>query len=189
MAILNVLWVGLGATIVLFPAATAALFEAMHELASGREPGVRDFLVNVRRRFIGGWAWALLGAAVSTIVGVNVAFYLSAGDALGWVAAIVVVIGSLLAVSLLYVWPFVFLQAEGGLGRAIRNALLTTVAAPLFSLTLFAIVAVALVASAVLVVPLIALAPALVCLIASRAVTDRLRAFGKLPAEPVLEAE
>jgi uncharacterized membrane protein YesL len=159
----------------------------MHDLASGDAPGVRDFLRAVRVRFLAAWAWAAWSAAVVAVVVANVAFYLDAGGSLQVVAGAVGVVGILLAVSVLYVWPFVFLQSDGGLGRAIRNSILTSLAAPFFSLTIALLLAVVVVASFVLVLPLGLFTPGFVCLVASHAVSNRLRAFGKLPALPVLE--
>lgn len=179
---INLIWMGLALTIVLLPAATAALFESMHGLAAGRSPGIRDYLGLVRRRFFGGWVWAAWAAAVITIVGANIGFHADPAGSPSWLSAVFVVLGALLGVSLLYVWPFVFLQPDASIVRAIRNSLLLVLAAPLFALVLAGLTVLLLAVSAVLVLPLAVAAPSLVCLIASHAVTDRLRAFGRLPA-------
>jgi uncharacterized membrane protein YesL len=189
VAPINLAWVGLSLTVILFPPATAALFESMHELASGRSPGIRDFVGAVRRRFVGGWAWALWGAAGLTIVGLNVRFDPDLTDPRAWLSAAIAVIGILFGVSLLYVWPFVFLQPEGGLRRAIRNSLLTTLAAPLFAIVLALLLAVVVAVGAVLILPLALVIPGLICLVASHAVSDRLRAWSKLPPRPAEVAD
>ncbi len=98
-----------------------------------------------------------------------------------WLSAAFVVLGVLFGVSLLYVWPFMFRQTEGGLVRAIRNSILAVLAAPLFALTLAVAIVVLAAASAILILPLAVFLTALLGLIATHAVTDRLRAFGKLP--------
>ena len=190
VAPINLAWVGLSVTVVLFPPATAALFESMHELASGRSPGIRDFVGAVRRRFIGGWVWALWGAAGLTIVGLNVRFDPHLTDLRAWLSAAIAVIGILFGVSLLYVWPFVFLQPDGGLRRAIRNSLLAALAAPLFAIVLAVLLALVVAVGAVLILPLALVIPGLICLVASHAVSDRLRAWSKLPPRPLpLEAD
>lgn len=182
VAPINLAWVGLSLTVVLFPPATAALFESMHELASGRSPGIRDYVGSVRRRFVGGWAWALWGAAGLTIAGANVRFDPDLADPRAWLSAAVAVLGILFGVSVLYVWPFVFLQPDGGLGRAIKNSILATLAAPLFAIVLAMLLALLIAAGAVLILPLALVIPGLICLVASHAVTDRLRAWSKIPA-------
>jgi uncharacterized membrane protein YesL len=187
VAPINLAWAGLGLTIVLLPPATAALFESMHELASGRSPGIRDYIGAVRRRLVDGWAWALWSAAGLTIVGVNVGLYPDLTDLRAWLSAVVAVIGVLFGVSALYVWPLVLLQPDGGLLRAIRNSILMTLAAPLFAVVLAILLALIVAIGAVLVLPLVLVLPGLVCLVASHAVTDRLRAWGKIPPRPLTE--
>jgi uncharacterized membrane protein YesL len=187
VAVLNLAWLGLSLTIVLFPPATVALFESMDELASGRIPGPRDFLGAVRRRFLGAWLWALWAIAGMTVVTVNVRYWGDAGGALVWVAATFVVLGLLFGVSLLYVWPFVFRQQDGGLLRAIRNSILTVLAAPLFAISIAVIVVLVVALSAVVILPLAVFTSGLLGLIATRAVTERLRAFGKLPPRPAVD--
>jgi uncharacterized membrane protein YesL len=187
VAPLNLAWLGLGLTVVLLPPATAALFESMHELASGSTPGIGDFLRSVRRRFLGAWLWALWAAAGLTVVGLNVRLDLDPSSPAAWVSASVAVLGVLYVVSLLYVWPFVFLQEGGGLVRAIRNSVLAVLAAPLFAVTLGVLLVLLVVAGTVLILPLAVAVPGLVALVASHAVTDRLRAFGKLSPRSLAE--
>jgi uncharacterized membrane protein YesL len=177
---LNLAWFGLSLTVVLLPPATVALFESMDELASGRTPGLREYFAFVRRRFLRAWAWALWAIAGVTVASVNVQYWNDTGGSLVWLSAASAVIGVLFVVSLLYVWPFVFRQTEGGLARAIRNSILAVLAAPLFALTLAVAIAALVAVSAVLILPLAVFLTALLGLIATHAVTDRLRAFGKL---------
>lgn len=188
VAPINLAWVGLSLTVVLLPPATAALFESMHELAAGRTPGIRDYLGSVRRRFIGSWLWALWAAAGLTIAGVNVRFDPDPAEPGAWLAAAVAVLGILFGVSVLYVWPFVFLQPDGGLLRAIRNSLFSVLAAPLYAIVLAGLLALIVAAGAVLILPLALVVPGLICLVASHAVTDRLRAWRKIPPRPSEEA-
>jgi uncharacterized membrane protein YesL len=188
VAPINLAWAGLGLTLVLLPPATAALFESMHDLASGRTPGIRDYVGAVRRRFVEAWAWALWGAAGLTIVGANVRLYPDPTDPRAWLSAAVAVLGLLFGVSLLYVWPFMLLQPDGGLLRAIRNSIFATLGAPLFAIVIALLLALIVAAGAVLILPLVLVVPGLICLVASHAVTDRLRAWGKLPPRPSVEA-
>lgn len=187
VGVLNLAWLGLSVTVILLPPATVALFESMDELASGRIPGIREFFVFVRRRFVGAWLWALWAIAGITIASVNIRYWNATGGSLAWLSAAFAVLGVLFGVSLIYVWPFVFRQSEGGLVRAIRNSILAVLAAPVFALTLaVAVVAIAAV-SAVLILPLAVFLTALLGLIATHAVTDRLRAFGKLPPRSAVD--
>jgi|EndMetStandDraft_8_1072994.scaffolds.fasta_scaffold255456_1 uncharacterized membrane protein YesL len=184
---LNLAWAGFSLTIVLFPAATAALFESMHELAHGRSQGIHGYVGAVRRRFVASWLWAFWCIGGLTIVFVNFRFYDTSTGSLSWLAAAVVVLGALFAVSVLYVWPFVFRQSSGGILRALRNSALAVLAAPLFALTLAVLLMLIVGVSAVLILPLAVFTPAFICLVAAHAVTDRLRAFGKLSIDPATD--
>jgi uncharacterized membrane protein YesL len=188
VAPINLAWAGLGLTLVLLPPATAALFESMSELAAGRTPGIRDYVGAVRRRLVDGWAWALWGAAGMTVLGVNVRFYPEPADPRAWLSAAVAVLGVLFGVSVLYVWPLLLVQPDGGLLRAIRNSIFVTLGAPLFAIVIALLLALCLAVAAVLILPLVLVVPGLICLVASHAVTDRLRAWGKLPPRPSVEA-
>jgi uncharacterized membrane protein YesL len=187
LAPFNLCWLALCLTLVLIPPATAALFESMHELAGGRSPSLGDFFRSVRRRFIAAWLWALWAAAGLFIVRLGVGSYPDPSDPRAWLSAVAVVLGLLFGVSLLYVWPFVFLQPNGDLGRAIRNSVLTVLAAPLFALTIAVLLALFVAVGAVLIVPLALVIPGLIGLTSSHAVTDRLRAFGRLPPRPAFD--
>lgn len=187
VAPLNIGWLGLALTVILLPPATAALFESMHELAAGRSPGFGDFLRSVRRRFVSAWLWALWASAGFTIVLLNVGSSVDPADPRAWLSAAVVGLGVLFFVSLLYVWPFMFLQADANLARAIVNSILTVLAAPLFAITIAILLALMVAIGAVLIVPLAIVVPGLIALVASHAVTDRLRSFGKLPPRAGLE--
>lgn len=184
---LNLAWLALSLTIVLLPPATVALFESMDELASGRIPGIREFFGTVRRRFVGAWVWACWAIAGLTIISVNVRYWSDTGGSLAWLSAAFVVLGVLFTISLLYVWPFVFRQSEGGLARAIRNSILAVLAAPVFALSLAILLVPVAAIGAVLILPIAVFLSSLVGLIASHAVTDRLRAFGKLPPRASVE--
>jgi len=183
LAALNLMWLGLSLLIVFLPPATAAMFAATHELAGGRSPGVRDFLAAVRSHFWQAWRWALLNVAAAAIFVASFAFYGSIREP--WADAVeglTLLFAVLWCVSQLYVWPFLLSQAEPRLSQALRNAVLAVLAAPLFALTFAAIVALVLALSLALIAPIAVITTAFVCLLANHAVTDRLRAFGKLPA-------
>lgn len=184
---LNLAWLGLSVTVILLPPATVALFESMDELASGRIPGIREFFVLVRRRFVGAWLWALWAIAGLTIAWVNVRYWNDTGGSFAWLSPAFAVLGVLFGVSLLYVWPFVFRQSEGGLVRAIHNSILAVLAAPLFALSLSVAIVGIVAVSAILILPLAVFLTALLGLIATHAVTDRLRAFGKLPPRAAVD--
>jgi len=190
LAVLNLAWLGLSLLVVFFPPATAALFETTREIARGRSPTVRDLLRGVRRHFWRAWAWALLNTVVGVIVVVNVAFYGSMDAAwAGLVQGVVVVLAVLWLVTQLLVWPYAFAQEEPELRQAIRNAVLTVLAAPLFALTIGVVVIALVAVSVLLVAPIAVFTAAFIALLGNLALFDRLSAFGKSPEPAPIDDE
>lgn len=183
LVVLNLAWVALAFSVVLLPPATAALFDVTHELARGRTPDLMDFARAIRRHFWRAWGWALLNLLVWGIVIVNLLFYGQFADLWAMaLQAVFVLVGIFWFVSQLYVWPYILEQDAPSLPRALRNAALTVLAAPVFSLVLVLLIGAVLLVSYLLLLPLVALATGFFCLLANHAVIDRLQAFGKLPA-------
>jgi uncharacterized membrane protein YesL len=181
LALLNLAWLGLSLTVVLLPPSTVAMFEATHEIARGRSVTLSDYLRSVPRHLAASWVWVLLNVLVGGVLGVSLAFY--AGPELPIVAlrALFLVAALLWIVSQLLVWPYRFEQEDPSLRLALRNAVLTTLAAPMFSLVLAAIVAAVLLLSVAVLLPLAVFSTAFLCLLGNHAVLDRLVAFGKRP--------
>jgi uncharacterized membrane protein YesL len=187
LAVLNILWLGMSITVVLMPPATVAMFEATHELAGGRTMSVSEFLRAVPRHFLRAWAWAALNLVVGVVLAVNLAFY--ARDELWAVAvrALFAVATFIWAVAQLLVWPYLFEQVDPSVRRAVRNSLLTVVAAPGFSLVLGVVAAVVVIVSVTLILPVAVFSIAFLGLLGSHAVRDRLVAFGKRPPPAAAE--
>ncbi len=181
LAALNFIWFALSLTVVLLPPATVAMFEATNQLARGRQVEAVEYLGAVRRQFLRSWAWALLNAVVIGLLVVSVVFYDRPEPWAAAVRSLFLLATFAWLVAQLMVWPYVFEQDEPSLRRAIRNALLTVLGAPVFSIMIGAIVAAVLVVSAVLLVPVAFMMTAFLCLLGSHAVRDRLVAFGKRP--------
>lgn len=181
LALLNLVWFGLSLTVVLLPPATVAMFQATNELARGRSPSLAEFVRDVPRYFLPAWGWALLNVAVGIVLGVNLSFY-SSPEPLHLALRGLFMLATLLwVVSQLLVWPYRFEQADPSLRLALRNALLTTLAAPVFSIIIGAVVALVLVLSVIVLAPLPFFTTAFLCLLGNHAVLDRLVAFGKRP--------
>ena len=181
LAALNFIWFALSLTVVLLPPATVAMFEATNQFARGRQVEAVEYLGAVRRQFLRSWAWALLNAVVIGLLVVSVVFYDRPEPWAAAVRSLFLLATFAWLVAQLMVWPYVFEQDEPSLRRAIRNALLTVLGAPVFSIMIGAIVAAVLVVSAVLLVPVAFMTTAFLCLLGSHAVRDRLVAFGKRP--------
>lgn len=185
MALLNVVWMLCWLTVLLGPPATMVAYRIASDFGRGGTLYPRELPGMLRRYFLQGWLWFLLQLVVATGVLVNLQFYARLGEPIGPLLR-----GATLAVTALwlllqiYTLPYLMEQGRGGLGLALRNSLLTTLASPLYTLVLGIIVGV--LAAACLRLPFLLLfgVPMLIALIGSIAVRDRLAHFGKLqPAE------
>ena len=178
MAAISVVWLLCWLTIILGPPATFGLYYYSNGLAHGKNPGFGGFVEGGRRFFLKSWLWMLLNLAAFVLLSVSVVFY-GQFDAL-WA---LVVRGLMLAAALtwlgtqFYALPYLMEQENQQLRLALRNGLLTLLAAPMYSLIIIVLAAVLMALSLVLVFPLILGVPALISALGTRAVLERLDAF------------
>ncbi len=181
LAALNLLWVGLSLTVVLFPPATAGLYAVTNSIAHGKGQQWNVFLTNARRY---GWIsvrWALLNAVVIIIFAVNVTFYGTVEGLLSAIIQIALVTGGVLWLAMqFYFWPFMLEQEQKSVRVALKNALFLTLADPVYSAVMLSTAALLVALSVVLVLPVAVATLSFISLLANRAVIERLTAYGKL---------
>lgn len=125
----NLLWVLCSLTVVLFPPATAALFETAVQAYRGRSPSAGAFLIGVRRWLGPAWLWAFPN-------GLMVASAIVVGQDPGvneMVATITAAVVALALLGQIYVWPYMMLQDRPRVSQALRNSLFTVLADPLLT--------------------------------------------------------
>ena len=181
MAALNLAFVLCWATVVLGPPATFALYDIVHTYVYGRSFEVRETPAMLRRYFVKSWLWMFTHAFVVGGVWLNLQFY-TVQDAAGagWVTA-------LRALSLLtgvvwlavqfYALPYMLEQDRPSLRQAYRNALLTVLASPLYTLLMLGFVLLLVLVSARFVVLLFLGVPPLIAVLGVHAVAERLRNY------------
>jgi uncharacterized membrane protein YesL len=182
LAVMNAVWLGLSLTVVLFPPATVAMYAVTNGIARGRGQHLTDF-VQAMRRYAGiSLRWTLANLLVGVILYVNLSFY---GAVRGALASFVLVGLACLAVLWLamqfYTGPFLMEQEDKRLRVALRNAAFLALATPVYTLTMLAAAALAIVLSVVAILPLAVFTLSFLALLGNRAVIERLLAFGKLP--------
>lgn len=188
-AVLNLLWLLAGATIVLLPPATAAFYAVANEHAHGYSAGLSDFIEAGRRYFFKSWFWALLNVVVLTVTYANIVFYGSLGNDLGFILqSVFLAVGAYWLVIQFYFWPFMMEQQNKRVLLALRNATLTTLASPGFTFLMVVFVALLVTLSFLFVLPLGVLTVAVIALLGNFAVLDRLEAFGKTPLQEAAAA-
>jgi uncharacterized membrane protein YesL len=178
LAIIGVVWIFCWITVLLGPPATFGLYYVANRLAHGENVGVRGFIDGGRRFFLMSWMWALLNVMAVIALGVNALFYgqIDAVWALG-LQVFVLGLGLLWLSIQFYTLPYMMEQDQKQLRLALRNGLITTLAAPVYTLMLLSLSAVLVVLSFVLVFPLIMGAPGLIAALGNHAVLERLEAF------------
>jgi len=182
LAVLNLLWLGMSLTVVLLPLATAGMYGATHRMAHGKGQHIGDF-VDAARCY--GWLslrWALVNVVVGALWAVNYVFY-------GTVALVIQLLlagaGVLWLAVQFYVWPFLMEQEQQNLRMALRNALFLALANPLYTLVLLALSGLVLALSLLAILPFAVFTASFLSLLGNRAVIERLRVYGKLPAQPL----
>jgi hypothetical protein len=178
MAVISVAWLLCWLTIILGPPATFGLYYYSNGLAHGKNLGFGGFVEGGRRFFLKSWLWMLLNLAAFVLISVNVMFY-GQFDTL-WALFLR---GLMLVTTLtwlgtqFYALPYLMEQEKQQLRLALRNGLLTLLAAPMYSLIIVVVAAVLMALSLLLVFPLILGVPALISALGTRAVSERLDAF------------
>jgi hypothetical protein len=179
LILVNTLWLLCCVTVVLAPPATFGLFYVTNELANGRGAGYPDFVTGLKRYFAVSWLWALINGIAALLVWANTQFYgqiVASWSLMLLLITVALVLGWIL-VQLLTV-PYVIEQERKRLLVAMRNALFTLLATPLFSLVMLIIIGTFIVAAASIPIILLLGGPAFVTLLCNRAVVNRLQAFG-----------
>lgn len=182
LAALNGLWFGAALTVVLLAPATAGIYSVTHSAARGTGQHMDDFLRGARNYLWVSLRWLLANVLVIAVFLINIQFYGAAPGILPQVILVALLsVGFLWLAMQLYVWPFLLVQEDQRLRIALKNAAFLALASPLYTLTLLAGAALAVVLSVVTIAPLALFLTSFLALLGNRAVLERLQAFGKLP--------
>lgn len=176
---LSLAWLLCALTVVLLPPATFALYRAAEQTVRGRGYAAGELWSFAWRRFGKSWLWLLVNAAVLLGVWLNLAYYArlsgTAGTVLSWLT---ILVGAAWLLLQCYALPYLMLQGEPRLRLALKNAALTVLASPLFSLIVLGAAAALAYLSFRLPLLLLLGAPALFAVLGVHAVLERLQRFG-----------
>ncbi len=180
LARLNLLWVLLCLTIVLLPPATAALFDMAYGAYGGIAPTTSAYFAHIRRRFWQSWVWA----AANLLLFAGLFAMGRAAQANEIAVTIIGIIGALCIMAQFYFWPFVVIQGQPALLRALRNSAFTA-AGGLMYLTLYmALSLLLLIPSLILIAPILLLTPVLLTMLAMFSLIAWLHHHKILDTEP-----
>lgn len=178
LTVFNLVWVLSWVFIILGPPMTLTAYAYLRRLDQGDEMTVREILATVRTHLLQGWLWLLPSLGIVPLTGLSAGFYGSL-DA-PWAPAILALIVFVTGVWLLlqfYVLPYLFVQDRRSLRLAYKNAALTLLASPLYSLGIALVCSLLLTVSLRFVALIFLCSPVLVAILGTHAVNDRLRRF------------
>ncbi len=177
MAALNLAWLLCWLSVVLGPPATFALYDIVHQYVHGRSFELRETPALLRRYALKSWLWLLGNAFVAGGLWLNLQFY-TQGTA--WAAALrafSVLAGALWLAVQFYALPYLFEQDRLSLRRAWRNAFLTVLASPLYTLVVVGFALLLVVVGVRVVVFLFLGLPPLIAVLGVHAVAERLEHY------------
>ncbi len=166
-------------TIILGPPMLFGFYHLAYDLVQGRSSDPMDMFRASKQYFWASWRWMLLNLLVSIILVVNMQFYWSLGQ--WWsimLTTIFLFLGLFWAMMQLYVIPYYIVQETKSLTLALKNAGLTFLAAPGYTLLLFLFTVGLIFTSVAFILPLILAIPSLAILIGIHAVIDRIQIYG-----------
>lgn len=141
LATLNLAWLVCWLTVVLGPPATFVLYRVGHMIVHGQALYSRDLFGFLRHYFFKSWLWMLVNIIMIMGIWVNLQFYanLEAPWA-AWLQLFPLLVGALWLALQLYTVPYLLEQDVFSLRQALYNALLTTLASPLYTIILLGFV-------------------------------------------------
>jgi hypothetical protein len=178
LALYSIAWMFLSITVIFAAPATFVMSYLVAEMLDDTMPEPRLLLRGLFTFFLKSWGWLIGNLFVVGLVWINWAFYRGMGsawsDGLSWFVAGVAIVW--LGIQFFAV-PFYMIQEKKSLFLSWRNALFSALASPGYSLVLWIVIAILVAASGLLVVPIILGAPALIAMISSVAVRERVATY------------
>lgn len=184
--IMGLVWLIAQVTVILGPPATFGVYYAVNTLIrTGENIGLRGAIDGAKKYFFKGLAWGAMNWAVLIISFINMSFYYNLQSQIGLVALIFIAfITALWLIVQFYTVPFYMAQEQEKIFLALRNGLYLALASPLFTLGLMIFVIVIIILSVLLVIPAFLALPMLIPVLATRALYERLEAFGLRKKDP-----
>jgi uncharacterized membrane protein YesL len=185
--VISMVWALAQVTVVLGPPATFGLYHVIHLMAhEGDSTGIKGMFQGARMYFGKSLVWGLINWAALLLAFVNIGFYIQVENTIGLIARwIVIVLTITYLVAQFYAVAF-FMQMQDDSKKvlmALRNGLFLALGQPIFTfvLVLFAVLVMGL--SVGLVIPFFLGTPALIAVLGTEGMRDRLRAFNLIKKE------
>jgi len=178
--LLGLLWLLSWITIVLGPPATFGIYHFANEATEAEAPNIRVFFEGIKRYFLVSWSWFLLTCLLLYIVIVNINFYTGFGKSwAGFLQGFFIIIGLLWIGIQSFTIPFLMLQENKSILKALRNSVVVALTTPAYTLVIWLVYAVSVVLSVILLIPLFLGVQGLVAMIGCQAIHERVDTFEK----------
>jgi uncharacterized membrane protein YesL len=179
MVMMTGVWFLAQLTIVFGPPATFGVYYSIHSMLNGQALGVRGLIEGARLHFWKALLWGLVNVLVAFTISVNLYFYGNVEAVWGFaIQVFIALLAALWVATNFYALPYFMEQDVKKLRVAFKNGVLTSLAAPFFTLVLMIFVVAIVLLSFGLVIPLFLGLLGLVPVMGFRAMYDRLIAFG-----------
>jgi uncharacterized membrane protein YesL len=182
--IITVVWFFAQFTIILGPPATFGVYHVIHILQhEGESTGVKGMFQGAKMYFGKALLWGLINWVALILSWVNITFYAQVATTVGAIAQwIVILLTITYLVAQFYTVAF-FMQMQDDHKKvftAMRNGLFLALGEPIFTLVLVLFATLLAALSVAFVIPIFLAVPALIAVLGSRGMRDRLVKYGKI---------
>jgi uncharacterized membrane protein YesL len=184
--LITVVWFIAQFTIILGPPATFGLYHVVHVMThEGESTGLKGMFQGAKLYFGKSLVWGLINWAALILAYVNIIFYGQMPNVFGAIAQwLVIFITVFYLIAQFYTVAF-FMQLRDdskNIFSALKSGLFLGLSYPVFTLVIVVFAAI-LVASCVFMIPIFLAVPALVAVLGTRAMRDRLQLLGQIKKE------
>jgi len=181
LEIITIVWFFAQLTVVLGPPATFGVYHVVHLMAhEGQSTGVKGMFQGAKMYFGKAMVWGLINWAALILAYVNITFYAQMANVIGAIAQwIVILLTITYLVTQFYAVAF-FMQLTDDNKKiflALKNGLFLALGQPVFTFVLILFSAILIVLSVGLVIPIFLGVPALVAVLGTHGMRNRLQEF------------
>lgn len=186
MTVMGILWLIAQATIVLGPPATFGVYYVVNlMIRTGDNRGIKGMFEGAKKYFWQSLGWGGLNLLVLVIAVVNLLFYSQIDSPFAFAAQVLIlVLTGLWLMTQFYTVPFFMAQQEERVLLALRNGFFMAIGTLFFTLGLMILEILIIALCVVLILPSFLGVPLLIPVLGTRALYDRLEAFGIKKKDP-----
>ncbi|GAP06519.1 protein of unknown function, DUF624 [Anaerolinea thermolimosa] len=186
MTVMGILWLIAQVTIILGPPATFGVYYVVNlMIRTGENRGIKGMFEGAKKYFWQSLGWGALNLLVLVIAVVNFTFYSQVNSPFAFAAQVfVMVLTGLWLMTQFYTVPFFMAQQEERILLALRNGFFMAVGTLFFTVGLMILEILIIALCVFLILPAFLGVPLFIPVLGTRALYDRLEAFGLRKKDP-----